>query len=167
MSKLKKNNGTGIDNDDEQLRAILVLFKSRLESYSQDASQSYELLKLGAKDKLAQDLEKTIKDPLGSLSDVTDEIDEKIKSIIDTLVRSFLTFKNDFILNAYKSNTSINNLYYSIVLKEDNIENRNAIFEFFEVYDLIDISTKYPVYFQFTPLSLVDNIKSKEELLFG
>jgi len=58
----------------------------------------------------------------------------------------------------------LNDLHYSIVLKNDNIENRNKIFDFFDKFDLLDISNKYPVYFQFVPVELIEKILVSESV---
>lgn len=149
-----------------QLKAILYLLQTQLEEYSSEVDKSYALLKVGEKTHLTKNIESTIDDPFGSMAKMTSDIDEKLRAIINDFAISFFKYKRNIISNVYKSSTSLNNLHYSIVLKQDNFKNRNSVFEFFDTYDLQEISTKYPVYFQFTPIELVDKIKNKEVIIF-
>lgn len=166
MENLITPSATEEDKKEKQLTAILYLLQSKLEEYSNEVEKSYALLKIGEKADLTQEIESSINDPFGAMSKMTSNIDNNIKSIIDVFVKAFFKGKNDLILKAYKSHTSLNDLHYSIVLKEDSFENRNSIFEFYDKFDLQEVSYKCPVYFQFTPIELVDRIKVKEEIVF-
>jgi hypothetical protein len=85
---------------------------------------------------------------------------------IKGMVRTFFVNNKSLIAKVLISYNTLNNLHYSIVLKDDNIENRNTIFEFLNKYDLLDVSNKYPVYFQFIPIDLAYKINRIEELSF-
>ncbi len=82
------------------------------------------------------------------------------------MVKTYFKENNSIISSVYRSKTALNDLHYSIVLKEDNMENRNKIFQFFDNFDLLDISTKYPIYFQFVPVELTGKINYAEEIKF-
>lgn len=60
----------------------------------------------------------------------------------------------------------MNDLHYSIVLKDDNINIRTDFFSFLEKFDLMNISQKHPVYFQFIPEKLINKISYNEEIKF-
>jgi hypothetical protein len=85
---------------------------------------------------------------------------------IKRMVRTFFVNNKSLIAKVLISYNTLNNLHYSIVLKDDNIENRSTIFEFLNRYDLLDLSNKYPVYFQFIPIELAHKINRIEEFSF-
>lgn len=147
-----------------QLKGILYLLQNKLEEFKDEVDRSYELLKIGELTNLSKEIENTLSNPVDSVFQVSNNIDSQVKHIIDRFVNSFLRINKPLIVSAYKSKTSLNDLHYSIVLKEDNMDNRNRVFDFFDRYDLLDISTKYPVYFQFVPIELVEKINYSEEL---
>ena len=158
---------TGSDQKLGQLKAILYLLQENVEKYKDEIDGSYELLKTGEMTDLTKKIDETLSNPLKMLSDVSDDLDQKVKQFVDLFVRVFLRKNKAYINSAFRSKTSFNDLHYSIVLKEDNMDNRNKIFEFLDMYDLMDISKKYPVYFQFVPHELIGKIQQIEELKIG
>jgi len=144
----------------------LYLLQSNLKEFTDEVNRSYELLKIGEKTDLSKKIEDALSNPVDSIFQVSGSIDNQVKHIIDIFVKSFLRYNRSVVGAAYRSKTSLNDLHYSIVLKEDNINSRNSIFDFFDKYDLLEISNKYPVYFQFVPAGLVEKIKYSEELKF-
>jgi hypothetical protein len=151
----------------EQLKAILYLLQTNLEEFKDEVDRSYELLKIGEMTQLTKKIEGTLSNPIDSISQVSANIDKQVKHIVDIFVQSFFRRNKALLSSAYRSKTSLNDLHYSIVLKEDNIDNRNKLFDFFDRYDLLEISSKYPVYFQFVPVELVGKINYSEELKFA
>jgi len=155
---------TAVDHKVGQLKAILYLLQTNLEEFKEEVDRSYELLKIGEKTDLSKKLEDTLEDPINSIFKLSSNIDHQIKEIVDRIVKAFLKHNSSIIQSAYKTKTSLNDLHYSIVLNSDDIENRNKIFDFFDKFDLLDISTKYPVYFQFVPAELIDKILTCESI---
>lgn len=149
-----------------QLRAILYLLQTNLEEFKDEVDRSYELLKIGEMTELTKKIEGTLSNPIDSVLNVSNNIDGQVKQIVDIFVKSFFRKNKATVNSAYRSKTSLNDLHYSIVLKEDNIDNRNKIFDFFDKYDLLEIANKYPVYFQFIPVELVNKLNYSEELKF-
>ncbi len=74
------------------------------------------------------------------------------------MAKNFFNRNKSLIEKVLIRSTSLNHLHYSIILKEDNIDNRNAIFGLLNRYDLLDITNKYPVYFQFISTELTHKI---------
>ncbi len=167
MDSIKENIRTVNDNKIGQLKAIFYLLQTNLEEFKDEVDSSYELLKLGEKTNLSKHIEDTIEDPLNSIFGISNEIDIQIKLMIDRIIKSFLNKNAGIIKEAFKTKTLLNDLHYSIVLKEDNISNRSKIFEFLDKFDLLDISKKYPVYFQFVPVELIGKISTIEKLKIG
>ena len=149
-----------------QLRAILYLLQTNLEEFKDEVDRSYELLKIGEMTELTKKIEGTLSNPMDSVLNVSNNIDGQVKQIVDIFVKSFFRKNKETVSATYRSKTSLNDLHYSIVLKEDNIENRNKIFDFFDKYDLLEIANRYPVYFQFIPAELVNKLNYSEELKF-
>lgn len=88
-------------------------------------------------------------------------------STIKGMAQTFFVNNKSLIDKVLLSYTTLNNLHYSIVLKDDNIDNRNVIFEFLNSYDLLDVASKHPICFQFIPIALAHTINSAEELTFA
>lgn len=151
----------------KQLQTILYLLQSHLEDFKDEVDRSYALLEIGEKTEFTKRIEKRLSDPLGDIANISDEIDQQVKGIINSLVKNFFERNKDLIEFVLISNTSLNHIHYSIVLKDDNIDNRNQIFSFLDKFDLLDIATKYPIYFQFVPVELVDKIKYIDKLTFA
>lgn len=152
----------------QSLKAILFLLQTHLEQFSATVDQSYDLFTaIGEKTEFAKAIEKMIDNPLENLTGVSNDIDMQLKSILNSIVKKFLQQKISIVDKVLKSEVSKNNLYYSIVLKEDNLENRMEIIDFLSSYDTLNVAAKYPVYFQFIPASLVGKIKCQEEVLLN
>lgn len=147
-----------------QLKAILYLLQTNLEEFKDEVERSYELLKVGEKTDLSKKIENSLDNPFEEVFAMSAKLDDQVKFVVDRIVKGFLQNNQQIISTAYKSATPQNDLHYSIVLKNDTIENRNTVFEFFDKFDQLDISQKMPVYFQFTPQRLADKIISKEEI---
>lgn|GEM_PF-1262756 len=167
-SLLKMDTSTNTTSEDKrvkQLTAILYLLQENLENFIGEVDKGYQLFtEIGEKTELVQTIEKMIDNPLGNLSQFSEKIDGQIKTIVDKYVKNFLTKNQEIILRVVRSETSLNNLHYSIALKEDNMDNRLAIFDFCSIYSILEISTKYPVCFQFVPIELLDKVRYVEEL---
>lgn len=155
---------TTVDHKVGQLKAILYLLQTNLDEFKDEVDRSYELLKIGEKTDLSKKIENTIEDPISSIFNLSSTIDNQLKEIVDRIVKAFLKYNSQIIQGAYRTKTSLNDLHYSIVLKNDTIDNRNKIVNFFDKFDLLDISTKYPVYFQFVPIELIGRILVSESV---
>jgi hypothetical protein len=167
MEEKMEDINTASEKKLQQLKHILYLLQSNLEEFKEEVDRSCALLQIGEKTEFARSIEKRLSDPLGEFSDISDKIDQEVKGIIKSMVKNFFNRNNALLDKVFVSKTSLNHLHYSIILKEDNIDNRNAIFEFLNRYDLLDMANKYPVYFQFIPTELAHKINSIEELTFA
>ena len=155
---------TTSDKKMKDLGSILSLLQSALESILDDVNVSGDLLPLGIMTPLSEQLQTALENPLQSVVNSANQIDLQIKQMLNNSVVIFLKSKTDKIVRVAKSETAFGDLYYSIVLKEDSIDNREEMFDFLEKYDLLNISTRYPILFQFTPIELIDKINAKEEI---
>lgn len=165
--KMEDINNIASEKKLQQLKHILYLLQSHLEEFKDEVDRSYALLQIGEKTAFTKDIEKRLSDPLGDFSNISDKIDQEVKGIIKSMAKNFFNKNQSLVERVLISNTSLNQLHYSIVLKEDSIDNRTKIFEFLDKYDLLDMANKYPVYFQFVPTELAHKINSIEELTFA
>lgn len=152
------------DSTVKEIQSILYLLQESLERFKNEADRSYELFKIGTKTPLTEEIEGFVKNPLKSVIQSSANIDKQVKGLISKLVEQFLISKGEIIQNVSLTKNSNNDLYYSVVLKSDTIENRAAIFSFFELYNQLDIYYRYPVFFQFVPVELLGKINSASEI---
>ena len=152
------------DNKLQQLKAILYLLQTNLEEFKDEVDSSYELLKIGEKTSLSKKLEQKIDNPINDIFEFSSEIDYQVNYILDKVVRGFLKKNSNVIDKAFKTKENHYDLHYSIVLKEDNINNRTKMFSFLDKFDVMDISQKHPIYFQFIPKQFIDKINYQEEI---
>jgi len=164
--KTKEVRVTKTTDIDSKVNQLVLQLKDLHLNGVKDADISHQLFALGTKTETIQRIEKVILDPIESLSDMVNEMDDKVKELVGFIANSFFETKKDILESVYKGNAGRNILHYSVVLKKDNQKNRKAIFTFFDVYDCFSFSSKYPVHFQFTPREMVDKIKVKEVLTF-
>lgn len=155
---MEKQITSDVDNKLGQLKAILYLLQTNLEEFKDEVDRSYELIKIGEMTDLSKKLETTLSDPLSNIFEISKNIDHEVKYIVDKFVKGFIRSNKRIVTSAYRSKTSMNDLHYSIVLQDDTVSNRNKLFSFFDHYDLLEISSKYPVYFQFVPSELIEKI---------
>lgn len=124
---------------------------------------SKTLLELGVKDGLAQYWEGVLENPVGSLYETSQRIENVFTNFANEIVKSFL-IKNKIIAQVYRSENSTHELHYCIVLKKDTLENRSKVNKFFSAYYDFKFSQKYPIYFQFVPEALIEKLKVREKL---
>lgn len=148
----------------KQIKMTLDLLHSFVDSFKQEVTTSSDLLQLGAMTQLSQKIENTIQNPLKSIFETTASVDNNIKMLVNAITNSFLRSKADIIQEAHKTKSNDNVIYYSLILKDDNIEARDAIFSFYDKYDLLEISEKYPVYFQFVSPDLIGKLYNTEKV---
>ncbi len=148
----------------KDLGSILNLLQSVLQRITEDIEVSSAMLPMGVMTELSTQLQDAIDNPLQNVIDTANNIDAQIKGMLHRSVVTFFRSKGDMIVEVLRSDTAFGDLYYSIVLKDDTIESRQEIFDFLERYDLLNIATKYPILFQFTPAELVDKVNVKEHI---
>lgn len=159
-------NPSDIPNTGNQVEVILYFLKQVLETFKTDVDSSHELIQLGAKTKLSQSIEDSIEDPLKNMLDAAKNFDEIIIDFLDkNVIKKFLTKRIDIIDSVHKLTPERQNLHYLIVLKQDNSESRDSVFDFFDKYDYLDVSKKYPVYFQFISKDFYPEIKDNSSAM--
>jgi hypothetical protein len=147
------------------LKAILYLLQTNLESMQDEVDRSYELIKIGEKTDLSKKIEESLNNPIEHILASSSKFNEQVRNLLDKMVTAFFFYHKDIILSVHRGLNTDNELHYSIVLKEDNIENRSVIFEFFDTFNEIEMTSNYSVYFQFIPQKLVNKLTNSNRII--
>lgn len=144
----------------ERLYKFFYLLQDDLEKFQSEVEKSYELFKVGEKTPFTEALEDYAKNPTKSFFANANEITKVAQSIINGWIIMHLK-KNSSILS--KATRHVKNsdggLNYYVALKQDNSVNRRKILEFFDRYDVLAFSFRYPVFIQFVPKDLIGKIQ--------
>ncbi|HVA99163.1 MAG TPA: hypothetical protein VNG53_09730 [Bacteroidia bacterium] len=138
-----------LEQQQSPITAILYLLQNYLEKAKDEVDSTYALHKIGEKTELANKIEATIANPIENFYNISKSIEENCNALLDTIAIKFFSKHRNVLSKVYKKNQN-GHLHYSIVLKKDNAENRNVIFDFFDTNPVSDVIYKFPIYFQFT-----------------
>lgn len=155
---------TGTTGSTQHLQNAAAMIEHFLTEVVSELERGRELLDIDVKTKVMSDLEGVLNDPLTSLMRTSNNIDAQLKRLFDIYAVKFLKAHTDVIAAAYKSVTNDNTLWYGIVLKDDNIENRDIVYSFFDSFPFNEIQERCPIIFQITPPVLVDKILNRQDL---
>jgi hypothetical protein len=158
------NNSLKASSTDDLFGEILLILRKHFDESIEDIELTKKLSKLGAKTQLHQIIEKALEDSLKATWDASVSIDKQFMSILDLIIQAYFKELKDVVETVYKTKTTGNVLHYSVVLKEDNMENRNAVYEFFDDYETSEYSEKYPIYFQVVPPGLINKINTEKKI---
>ena len=150
---------------DSVLHSFLGWLAERFKESAKDAGDSQSLLGIGLKTQFAQEWETFLHNPVDSMYQAKQSIDVSLQKVINVMVSTFLKSKANLISKVLWAQTGNNTMYYCISLKEDTLENRIAINDFFDFYDDYALSSNYPVYFQFVPEKYISQIKYQQEIV--
>lgn len=158
-------NVTYVKEMDVMLHSFLGWLKGRFHKNADEAGDSQSLLGMGLKDQFAQQWETFINNPIDAMYQTRKSIDLTLHGFINAMVEAYFNKKSQLIANVYWANSGDNALNYCIILKEDTLENRIDVNDFFDFYDEYSLSENYPVYFHFVPKKYVDNIKYHKQIV--
>ncbi len=148
------------DNKKSQVTHLLYALQFALEDFQTVVHNTTELYKVDVKTPLTKNIEEHIDNPLGSLYSMSNNIDSQCISLIDKIATKYFSSNKNIISSVYRTNNK-GHLHYAIVLKKETSENRNAVFNFFDLSTINEALQKYPVYFQFTTDSTISKTKEK------
>lgn len=157
---------TNIKNDNTlaKLKGILYKLQLDLEEFRHEVDNSYARLEIGEKTALSKKLEKSMENPIKDIFKFSNKIDNQVSYILDKVIRSYFKSNNSILDKVFKTREGLNDLHYSIILKEDSIKNRDIFFSLLNQLDLTDIPQKDKIFFQFIPSQLVSKINFSEEI---
>lgn len=168
MSAIQKDNaitGQSVNETDRVLHGFLEFLQDKFNKSAENAGDSKSLLELGLKTEYAQGLETFLNNPMEALYNARKSFDGSLQNFVNAMVSTYLKSKKESVSHAVWAENANCNLYYCISLKEDTLDNRININEFFEFYDEYSLSRDYPVYFHFIPNQYIGNIKYKKEIV--
>lgn len=155
-----------LEDGDPIIHHILQAVGSRVHELKNNISTSQELLKLGVDTNLTTELRNLLKDPLSKMLSLRVDIDNTISELLTFVITRYFKNHEDIIEKAFRTDTGKNDLHFSIVLKNDNFENREIIFNLLRDYKYsTDLWDLLPLYIQFIPIDLVEKIKNKEDII--
>lgn len=150
---------------DGVLHSFLGWLEQQYNEKAQNAYTSKSLLGLGLKTQFASEWETFLSNPIDSMYATRKAIDTSLVNVINMMVATYLKSRIDLIAKAVWAETKNNTLHYCIFLKEDSLENRIIVNDFFDFYDEYALSETYPVYFQFISEKHFPIIKYKQEIV--
>jgi hypothetical protein len=158
---------TEIDNNLGKIKGILYKLQLDIDELKNEVDNSYALLEIGEKTELSIKLEKSIQNPIKEIFTFSSKIDNQVVYILDKVIRGYFKSHKSNIEKVFKTRHGLNDLHYSLVLKEDNTKNREIFFAFLNQLDLNDVAQKDKIYFQFIPSKLINKINFSEEIVFN
>lgn len=147
-----------------QLADVLSFVQDHHQKTAEEVGISKTLLELGVTDKVSSQWQSIIDNPIENMHAIKKNIDTTFVGISNTIVSSFLSSHKEIISKVFMIGCDSNDMHYGIVLKRDNLTNRDLILKFFDHYNKLDWAHSYPVYFQFIPAKLISKITRKIEL---
>jgi len=157
-----------IQSNTNDLKEIIQKYKDFLNEHMSAVADGEQLLALGAKTSIIKEIEELSKNnPMQNLANIKTDIDQKILHFLDCYVTDFLVKSKQMglVQSAFKKIRTGCNLYYGIVLVEDNFTNRDKIFEFLHFYYTHELSEKLPIYFQFMSPEVFQTFKQVEKFI--
>jgi len=144
---------------------MLQALEVRVNEIKHDISVSQEMLPTGAHTDLIINLKKVINDPLSQLTNMRNDIDLTVTSILSRIATQFFSDHKDVVDIVYKTENHHDDLLFCIVLKEDNTANRRKVFSFLRDYKCTNLSETFPIYFQFVSKEIENKLLKKEVIL--
>ena len=133
---------------------VLKSFSTFLKMSLNEVKFNLEALPLGIMGNMAQNIKKTIEDPLKSGYESVSEINEFFSEIIGDGIAQVIKQNSSNIKGLFKAERKDNLLYYAILLKSDNINERRFIYDVMDEYNNEEFSDKFPLIIQDIPSEL-------------
>lgn len=142
-----------INSMDDQLKELVSHYSDFLSGEKNNAEIGGQMLDMGSKTELVQKLEGFLLNPWKFAIAQKQNADDNLFSMVDDFILFFLNQYKEIhlIKSAFRKINRSNNLFYGIVLNDDNFENRERVFHFLNFYTTLDLSERVPVYFQIIP----------------
>lgn len=164
------NNITASDKDnpeiDQQIHFMLKAVEARVNEMKNKVTVSQEMLPLGVDTDLTVEFRNILDNPISHLLKMRNEMDTSIGGLIKIIAKEYFKTFTDKISKVCVIDSGLNSeLHLYFILKEDNSESRELIYNFLSEYKSTQLWNEFPVYFQIVPPSLKDKISSTEILL--
>jgi hypothetical protein len=156
--------GESRQRDDVIFHALKAL-DARASELKGSIRDTAAMLPLGVDTDLVVFIKKTMEYPIYQLLEMKKGVDETVVSFISLVIKRFFENHRNKILRAFRTDTKNSDLHFSIVLKDDNAEDREMIFAFLRNYKDSNLGRTFPVHFQFIPKHVADKVLVKEIIL--
>jgi hypothetical protein len=150
-------------NKDQLIHYMLKAMECRVDEVKNDINFSKQMHPLGVETDLVVTLNNLLQDPLAHLIGFKNDINNTVSAIVVLLLKEYFKSKKDIVEKVYCcDNGSNNNMFFSIVLKQDNYENRTEIFSFLRDYKSSNLWEALPISFQIIPSNIESKLSIKE-----
>jgi hypothetical protein len=152
---------------DEIIQSALKILESRVDELKSDIGVSKSMIPLKVDTDLIVGLKKLLSNPLSQLVPAKKNLDETIGGLIKEVVKKYFLLQNDKVQKAViiENGRNTHELYFGIVLKEDNSENRRNIYNFLTDYKETNLWEIFPIYFQVYPSAIAEKLNQKEVIV--
>jgi heme/copper-type cytochrome/quinol oxidase subunit 4 len=130
---------------DEQIKAILFLLESHLQSQLEEVQQSNALMELGAKTDLIQEIEKDIENPFRNVLSVANSMNRTALALLHQVFKAFFLKNKDIIVSAFLVPQNALFLEYFLVLKDESEATWDRIHGYLAEFHQTDLSNVYGV----------------------
>jgi hypothetical protein len=145
---------------DDQVKAILFLLESHLQSQLEEVKHSNTLMDLGAKTDLINEIESFINDPFGNVIGAAYSLNKTVLGLLNYVFADFFKQNVEIVQAAYLVPKNSFLLDYYVVLKADDEATLDKIYLYFAEYDQKHLSEIYPVRFNHIDLAYVSLLPS-------
>lgn len=130
---------------DEQIKAILFLLESHLQSQLEEVQQSNTLMDLGAKTDLIQEIEKDIENPFRNVLNVAHSMNKTALGLLHQVFKMFFVKNKDVIVQAYLVPQNALFLDYFLVLTDQSEATWDRIDGYLSEFHQTELSEVYGV----------------------
>lgn len=159
--------GQDSNQNDQIIHNALQILEKRIDELKGDIGISKSMLPLNVDTDLTAEMKKWIKNPLAQFVNVKKDMDATIATMITELLKKFFVFHKDKVQKAIIIDNGNNNheLHFGIILKNDNEENRGAVYSILTDYKSTSLWEDFPIYFQILPKGIAERINQKEVIV--
>lgn len=159
--------GQDANQNDQIIHNALQILEKRVDELKGQIGVSKSVLPLNIDTDLTASMKKMISNPLSQLMPIKKDLDTTIGSIITEVVKQYFTQHKDKVAKAVIIDNGNNRheLHFGVILKEDNSENRSAVFHLLTDYKSTKLWEEFPIYFQIFPKNIGERLNQKEVIV--
>ncbi len=153
------------ENKDQLIHYMLKAMECRVDEIKNEINLSKQMHPLGVETDLILTLNNLVQDPILHLIGFKNEINNTIGSLIVLILKEYFKSKKAIVEKVYYCNNNSNdNMFFAILLKVDNYENRTEIFSFLRDYKSSNLWEALPISFQIIPPNIENELSIKETI---
>ncbi len=152
-----------ISKKENEVHGVLDGLKDFFHAGLSNVNRSKQFFNAGICDQLAQYIDKYIDEPLVIVSQGLDNHYDAIRNLLESYLEKEL-FQN---LNSsgriIRTNEDGNLLHYCVILEKDTLKNRRPFFNFLKSYDDYELSSQFPILFDFVSSKFESSLNNVKE----